>query len=73
MSVMKAAERMRAEVDYVASMESVGVVVKVDDLDALLNSHEALRLAGEKLLANHPGGLQGQWRALSLAVEEASK
>lgn len=83
MKVSEAVERLRVYMD-----ESDGFVsVPNADLAILLASHEALRLAAlpfaEAAEHLHPaspndgetldGMKVGQWRALSLAVEEASK
>jgi len=74
MKVSEAVERLRVYVD-----ESDGFVsVPNADLVALLKSHEALRLAGEGMIAaNHPNGSIQEFSqahdALSLAVEEAGR
>ena len=90
MKVSEAVERLQQEITLSGPHAEI-VVVKIEDLSRLLTSHEALRLAGERIAKNwsSPGDhtalearreydrrinfTLGDLRAISLAVEDASK
>lgn len=67
MKVSEAVERLR----YAVRLNDVGQV-NLDEIDLLLASHEALRLAGEAVVQT-PATVPPDLRALSLAVEDAGR
>ena len=50
----EAMERIRRELEYINSVESVGLMVKVADVNALLASHENLKQAVMRFLDLEP-------------------
>ena len=77
MKVSEAVERLQQEITLSGPHAEI-VVVKIEDLSRLLTSHEALRLAGARLLDAPRPMVSNRvfvdaYDALSLAVEEAGR